>query len=188
VEAIDALTVDELSELFAGLEQAVTEELQVQGVGAEEISLQRSMSGMYTGQGFANELDLGGWPINAELIEDWKKRFDALYDRLYGYSAPEMGVTLATLTVSGTGPRSALHLPSVEAGGSEPPEEAIGARGQLHREDGSAIESNFYRREALRSGNEVPGPAVIEDDMTTVFLPDDCVARIDNYGNVRITV
>jgi N-methylhydantoinase A len=188
VESIDAISIEELGNLFSELERGVNEELQVQGVAAEDIAIRRTMAGMYTGQGFANELELQAWPITEQGIVDWKHEFDALYDRLYGYSAPEMGVTVATLTVSGTGPRSRLFLPPLESGGSEPPAEAVDVEGELRHQDGSAMTATFYHRDALRAGNEIAGPAVIEDDMTTIFLPQDCAAKIDEYGNVRVVV
>jgi N-methylhydantoinase A len=188
VESVDAFSIEELGNLFSELEREVNEELQVQGVAADDIAVRRSMSGMYSGQGFANELQLQAWPITDQAIKEWKGEFDQLYDRLYGYSAPEMGVTVATLTVSGTGPRSQLFLPSLDSGSSSPEPEAIDFEGELRREDGSAVAAIFYHREGLRAGNEIAGPAVIEDDMTTIFLPEDCTARIDEYGNVRVVV
>lgn len=188
VQSIDAFTAEELGGLLASLEAEVTEELRAQGVASEDVAIRRSLSGMYTGQGFANALELKDWPVTDQVIEDWKRSFDALYDRLYGYSAPEMGVTISTLTVSGTGPRSQLFLPPLPQGGSEPPDDALDGRRELHREDGSAIEAPFYRRAALQVGNALSGPAVIEDDMTTIFVPERASASIDEFGNVRILV
>jgi N-methylhydantoinase A len=187
VQLIDAFGLDELNALFAELEADVFADLESQGVTRDRIELRRSISAMYTGQGFANELELDEWPITAEVIERWKRRFDELYDRLYGYMAPEMGVTVATLEVSGSGPRALMNLPELAEGGAEPPAEARDGHHRLCLADGTPSEAPFYVLRFLLAGNVIEGPAVIEDDMTTILVPAESRATIDGFGNVRIT-
>jgi N-methylhydantoinase A len=185
VGSLDAFELSELNELFDGMEERMRADLHAQGVADADISVTRSVSAMYTGQGFANELELAGWPLTDDIIEEWKGRFHNLYDRLYGYSAPEMGITVTTLSLVAVGPRLAFTLPEVQAGGEEPPADALDGHHPLQL-GGTRSDVPFYVRDRLLAGNRIPGPAVIEDAMTTIVVPAGATAAVDNYGTVRI--
>ena len=188
VQDLDTIPLDELNQLFEELESAVTEDLVEQGVSGSEIEIERSIYGMYTGQSFANELALPEWPLTAGGVLRWRSAFDAMYERLYGYSAEESPVTVTTLRVVATGARRELQLPRLADGAADPPSDALDGRHELQLGNGRATEAPFYLRERLLAGNRIEGPAVIEDPMTTILIPEDCTALIDNYGNVRISI
>jgi N-methylhydantoinase A len=70
------------------------------------------------------------------------------------------------------------------------------ARGRAPRPYGSRavrfgernVRTPAYNRDALRAGNRVAGPALIEEHAsTTVLLPGDRL-RVDNFGNLEIEV
>jgi N-methylhydantoinase A/oxoprolinase/acetone carboxylase beta subunit len=46
----------------------------------------------------------------------------------------------------------------------------------------------FYRAEALRPGNRIPGPAVVVRSDTTVLIGVTDMARVDEFGNLLIEV
>ncbi len=187
--------VDELSALDPADVAAVADELlarvrgdlEGQGVEPESITIERSLHGMYEGQSFDNKLALRDGPIDRESLADWRARFDAMYERLYGYSAPEIDVTITTVGVSGTGPRPAFDLPELESGGHDPADESVMARETVHFEGKLWDEVPCYSRAQLLADNVIDGPALIDDEMTTIIVPPRSVARIDSFGNVRIT-
>jgi N-methylhydantoinase A len=185
IVSLDDSVIDDLAGLFESLEEEVAGDLEAEGVSPQDIEITRSFSAMYTGQGIANDLDLGGWPLTKELVERWKSRFNDLYDRLYGYSAPEMGITVTTLTVGGVGTRVPMTMPELEEGGASPPADAFAGEHGVHL-GGEAATARFYRRDGLLAGNRIPGPAVIDDEMTTITVPAGTEASIDRYGNVHI--
>lgn len=188
VHKFDELDTAAVIELFCPLEADVIDDLERQGVDREAIELAYSLYGMYTGQSFSNELLLDSWPPTSDVLARWRTGFDEMYDRLYGYSAREIGVTLTTFRVVGTGPRNEIHLMPLAEGDSDPPAEAEDGRHPLRLSNGSTGEAPFYRRDALLFGNRIAGPAVIEDEMTTIFIPEETHAFIDRYGNVNITI
>ena len=50
------------------------------------------------------------------------------------------------------------------------------------------IETPAYRRDALRAGNRIKGPALIEEHAsTTVLFPGDR-AEVDKFGNIVIAI
>jgi N-methylhydantoinase A len=188
VEELDKLELAELNGIFGQLEQRAREDLQMQGVAAGEIQLSRSMYGMYSGQSFENELVLGEGEITAALTEDWKQRFHGTYDKKYGYSAPEIPIVLTTLSVTATGPSTDISLPGVEQGEEQPPEDAVTGTHMLHVRGSGPTEATFFRRDRLLAGNKIEGPAVIEDEMTTILIPAGARSSVDEYGSIRIAV
>jgi N-methylhydantoinase A len=187
VGPLDGFDPAELNEAFTRLERAAREDLVDQGVPAHDITIERSLSAMYTGQGFANELALDEFPIVETSLQRWHVQFGELYDRLYGYSAPEMGVTLTTLTVVGLGPRAQLRLTELAPGPPDPGADALDGVRDVFL-GGRLTPTQFLRREALAANNRIVGPAVIEDDMTSVVISPGATAQVDRHGNLRIAV
>lgn len=186
VEELHALDIAEVNRLFAELEQETLEDLIAQGVLQEAIRLTRSISGMYTGQSFSNELDLDSWPITAEALDRWRTRFDAMYDTLYGYAAPENPITITTLRVVGMGAGLGIDIPTIDRGESTPPSTALEGHHEVYLRSEGPVRVPFYRRRELLAGNMIQGPGVINDDATTVLVPRDTWAAVDERGNVRI--
>jgi N-methylhydantoinase A len=48
------------------------------------------------------------------------------------------------------------------------------------------VDTTIYDYSLLRAGHVLPGPAVIEVPTTTVVIPADVEACIDELGNVRM--
>ena len=186
VEELGALDLDEIGAVFDGLERGVIEDLGAQNVDAGDVNITRTMYGMYNGQSFSNEVALDDWPLTPGLLQRWRERFDAMYDRLYGYSAPEIEITVTTLRVIGAGKRLEVSMPAI-AGGGGPLDDSAAVRHPLHLGEEELAGASFYDREALRHADSLNGPAVINDEATTIFVPEGTTAEVDEYGNVRLT-
>ena len=48
------------------------------------------------------------------------------------------------------------------------------------------IETAIYDFGTLPAGSDITGPAVIERDMTTIWVPPGAMAALDDYGNLHI--
>ena len=188
VGPIDDIGPERLQEVFAELNAKVTADLVGQGVKPEEITLDRSLHGHYVGQGFANRIPLLDWPINLDAIEAWKQSFHAFYDRSYGYSARESPIEVTTMTVSGSGLPGKLPVTRVVDGTATPEDDALAMTRKVCLDGENWQEIPFYRRDKLRAGNEITGPAVIDDGLSTILVIEDSVASVDGFGNVIITV
>ena len=55
------------------------------------------------------------------------------------------------------------------------------------RVDGEDREAPVYDRLALPEGAEIPGPAILEQPDTTIFLDPGLTGRVDRFGNVILT-
>ncbi|HZU04607.1 MAG TPA: hydantoinase/oxoprolinase family protein, partial [Chloroflexota bacterium] len=74
------------------------------------------------------------------------------------------------------------------AGGESAAAALRGYRRALFEETKEYIDTPIYLRDALRAGNVIHGPAIVEQlDATTVILPRQR-AVVDRYGSLVITV
>jgi N-methylhydantoinase A len=114
--------------------------------------------------------------------------FASEYERLYGTgsSYPQAGTFLTGFVVDGYG-----HLPvpaSARLGDTadSTPESALSGRREAYF-DGAFVETDVYDYDALRAGQVVSAPAIVEARETTVVVPPGCAARIDEDRNMRIS-
>jgi N-methylhydantoinase A len=155
-------------------------------VAAGDVELERSIYVMYTGQSWDNRLPVAPGALDDEAVEAIRRATDAHYDAVYGYVAPELGVFVTTLAVTGEGPAPALSLPKIEPGDAAPPAGAEKARhdarfaGELHQG------VPFYARAELRAGNRIDGPAVIDDELGTILVSPGCTATVDDHATITI--
>lgn len=186
VDRIDDIGADRLQEVFDELDLKVIDDLVSQGVDRDAIQLERSLHGHYVGQGFANRVVVPQWPLDEVAVEAWKQKFHEFYERVYGYSAPETPIEVTTMTVTGSGSPGKLPLPSIEAGSATPEPGALALQGEVYLDGATPQIIPFYRRQALLAGNQIPGPAVIDDGLSTILVIAGTTATVDRFGNVLI--
>ena len=145
----------------------------------------------YIGQSY--ELPL---PLTAFTKADWAglaPAFHAEHRRRFGHSDPQASVEIVSFAVTATGLIDTPELPRPAAGGREPPAEARQGMRRVYFESatpggGGWHEAPVWHREALRAGNEISGPAIVEEiSATTVLYPGDG-ARLDNIGSLIVDI
>lgn len=186
VDIVDDLGAGRLSEVFGELDRQAVADIAGQGVSEGDVVIERSLHGHYKGQGFANRVVLRDWPIDDTAVENWKSDFHQFYERAYGYSAPETPIEVTTMTVTATGARGKLPLAKIDSGGQEPEEGALEMRTEVCLDGRTRRQIPFYKRQALKAGNRVAGPAVIDDGLSTILVIENTTASIDQFGNVII--
>jgi len=135
-------------------------------------SVTRSADLRYAGQGY--ELNVP-WESAAQAVE----AFHRAHQVRYGCSDSSRPVEIVNVRV-----RLTIPQPSVWA-----------ARERAQRRVGSSRAAPvtqarrchpIFRRDHLRPGDRVPGPAVIAEYSATTFLPPGFAARVDEWDNLRI--
>ncbi|HYX63911.1 MAG TPA: hydantoinase/oxoprolinase family protein, partial [Burkholderiales bacterium] len=123
---------------------------------------------------------------NAQAL---KRQFDEEHLRRYGTNAPEEAAEIVSLRAAVTGVLKKPPLERIERGGRAPLASAKrGVRKAYFAELGKAVATPTFAREALRAGNHIAGPALIEEHAsTTVLLPGDRMS-VDGFGNLVIEV
>ncbi len=179
---------DLLEEVAAWYREAgarLTRQLRDDGIPAPRIRMVASADCRYLGQGY--ELNVPLPSPSRSGLRRLPDRFHALHERTYGHAGPSEQVEVVTLRLSAFGDLDRPEPSVIPRGRREPlPEAHAGARRVRLRELGGGRPVPVYRRELLRAGNRVPGPAIVDQmDSTTVVLPGQR-ADVDRYGNLWI--
>ena len=186
VERLDALGVAELEGAFAELEGQAQAWLDREGVPAGRRRLARALDMRYLGQNF--EL------LVAAPAELWRGDLGALrrafldeHARVYGHGAEDDAIQVVSYRLTALGEPGALILPPLPpAPGPSPAAARVGERPVYFDEAGGFVPTPVYRRELLRAGHRLEGPAIVEQmDSTTVLLPGQWAA-IDAQANILI--
>jgi len=119
--------------------------------------------------------------------------FHAEHRRRFGHSDLAAPIEIVSLAVIAKGLIDTPELPRPAQGDATPPAGAqIGSR-RIYFEaagpgGGDWHDCRIWRREALLAGNEIAGPAVVEEvSATTALYPGDR-ARIDEFGSLIVEV
>jgi N-methylhydantoinase A len=164
---------DDLSDAWQALEAQAREELKRQGVSGE-IALTRLADARYAGQ--SHELR-----IVVEASADITQLLHQAHHEAYGYAMPEERALVVTLRVVARGEPILSQPPDDWDQGQAAPERS--------REIGiadRAVTARVVSRAGLAAGDEVPGPALIEQPDTTTLLATDDVATVDDAGNLVV--
>jgi N-methylhydantoinase A len=164
------------NKVFDQLEQEAVDEMVRIGFKSEAIILTRELS-----MKFGRQVNMETIPVQRKTyiqsdIDEICSAFVEYYRSLYGEGAAfvEAGMEtmafIVTATVSGTTP--ALRRQQLQP---EDPSKALkGKREVFWKDKGAYVSTNIYDGERLKSGNVVPGPAVVEFPTTTMTVLPVC--------------
>ena len=142
-----------------------TEQLDADGIAAPDRTLRLSADLRYKGQAFELTVPWGDGAFDTAGIAAVRERFHELHQQRFSYANRHDAVEIVTLRVSAIG-----HLghPSLV-------EPAISAKGRPTSTrkvfvTGAWREIDLWRRDQIGSSARVQGPAIIEEDYTTIFV------------------
>jgi len=186
VALLDATMETELVQGFEELEQHASAWLDREGVPPSRRRLTRAFDMRYVGQNFELTVtpSAGTSPLDAPAL---RGAFLGEHERVYGYAAPDEPVQIVALRLTAFGDREVPPMPALPAASTADPKEArIGERAVYDEEARDFQMTPVYRRERLRAGHRLQGPAVVEQmDSTTVILGGQ-EARVDERANLVI--
>jgi N-methylhydantoinase A len=160
-------------------------------VAPERQRLELRLDMRYVGQSYELPIPLAGFGEAAWAA--LPTAFHAAHERRFGHADPAAPTEIVSFAVTATGLIDTPELPRPPQGGQEPPEEAQSGRRRAFfetpgRGGGEWLACPVWRREALLAGNEIPGPAIVEEvSATTVLYPGDR-ARVDALGSLVVEV
>lgn len=172
-----------LQDAWSELAGKVVEEFQINGFKTEDVILRPGYRMQYMGQ--LNDLEIDSPVTRADTAQDWDRITDAYettYGRVYASSArsPELGFSVTGAIMRGMVVTQKPVLPEDPDGGPTPPETArLGVR-RLYRHK-TWHDAVVWKMEALKTGNVIAGPAIIESDATTFVVPKGFVTTLDKH-------
>jgi N-methylhydantoinase A len=160
-------------------------------VPAERQRIETRVDMRYIGQSY--ELPITVRALDAEDWAELAPAFHAEHAHRFGHSDPKAPVEVVSFAVTATGLIDTPELPRPAAGRREPPEAARSGMRRVFFEaagpgGGGWAECPVWRRDALLAGNELAGPAIVEEvSATTVLYPGDR-ARVDAIGSLVVEI
>jgi N-methylhydantoinase A len=177
------LLVDRLDETALGavagrLRHAAENQADRERLSPASLRLEFSLDLRYAGQGHALNV-----PWNGRSMQDSLAAFNVAHWRLYGYGRPHHPVESVAARLRAIAPVPPV-MPAPPIPENVDPGRAVIARSEVAV--GGGIRSvSVYDREWLGAGARLVGPAIVEQEDTTVYLGPH-PASIDSYGNLII--
>ncbi|MEU7812799.1 hydantoinase/oxoprolinase family protein [Pseudonocardia sp. NPDC049154] len=172
-----------IDEIYQALETRLWERLDP---GAQ-VSLHRSFDARLVGQSWETPfVPAPGGTIDADAIGTMIGAFHETYETRSGNrfdTVPVEGVTFRVRAVVDTPKVSYPELPERAAGSPLIPTKVIALR---HLGDGADQEAAVYDREALRAGDEISGPAVVVESLSTTHVVAGQRMTVGRHGELLI--
>lgn len=177
--AVDPASAALMLDILAELENEGSAWLDREGETSQTRRFERGADMRYAGQAYELRVTLDERHRDAASICE---AFHLEHERIYGFRDPQTEVELGTVRLAVVGVTDSITQPGVAVGTGKPVRK--GERPIFRA--GAWIAADVYDRTALGAGDQITGPAIIEqDDTTTVLLPG-WSARTDGHGNLHL--
>ncbi len=170
--------IENVGEIFGELEKRGAAEFAAEGLTGV---VERGLDLRYRGQGY--ELNVR---YNPQAPQQSIKAFHELHQRRYGFADAAQPVEIVNVRlrmIAASEPYEPKLAALVEGDGSA----ACAAEHEVWFEGGWKP-ARIYKRDLLRPGDAIAGPAMITEYTAATLLPPGCAARVDELGNLVIDV
>jgi N-methylhydantoinase A len=185
---LDEVSFDDIEAIYAGMEAEGMKAIGNSAVTPESVVIERAADMRYVGQEHAVTVDLPDSFFKAQDRQAIKQHFDEVHAVRYGTSAPREPADLVSLRVTVLGRMRKPPRRAVDAGGEQPPAEALRTHKDVYFRSSGFVATPIYKRPSLFSGNRIAGPALIEEHASTTVIQPGDTAVVDVFGNLQITV
>jgi N-methylhydantoinase A len=190
ITSLDGTTAAELDAIFAGMEAQALDDLMQEQFPRERLATRRHAGMRYRGQSYEVAVpvpSLRGPDDLADLV----RRFHDAHQRRYGHMAQAEAVEIVNFQVTAIGriPKPATKRFDLVPGAQQRPQQATPSEiRQAYFNATDACDVPVWRRDDLRPGARIEGPAVIEEPTSTIVLYPGQSATVDAYLNIEVEV
>ncbi len=180
----DAATPERLETAFDRLQNRVAELMAADRVPDGAADTLRFADMRYVGQGYTLDVPVP-LELDAALIAGVVQEFHETHERVYGHSHPGAATEFVNVRVV---QEWALPHPQLTASAMPAPSRGSDSRQAYFHELGRYVDTPIYQREALSSGDEIAGPAIVEQPDTTLVVYPEQRAVVEESGNLIVAV
>ena len=181
IQCLDAVDPDLAEAAFLELETQAQAQLAREGIPVERRRLARSCDMRYFGQAYELNIPVQGAVQSGEDIKRIGASFHTAHRQTYGHAMEGDPVDVVNYRVSAIGLSHGLEWSETSKSGQD----AIKDRREVYFDGGFKL-CSIYERRVLNPGQQVEGPAVIEQVGSTTVLSAAHTASVDKYGNLVI--
>ncbi len=176
--------------LYVSIEDAAVASLKAEGFADADISIERSMDLRYVGQVHECTVELGSMEVSLETLPEIRGRLDRVHRQLFTYDEPDSLAELVNIesTVYGRVPKP--NPPRYPKGGADASHALDHVRDAVFSDGGTGVRrvsTPVFDGSKLLAGNVVSGPAVIEEETTSIVVEPGWKAVLDSQGSYVLT-
>ena len=178
-----AVVANALTDLWNGLEAEARESFERESMDLDEVRYKRIAFVRYGGQLDEVEVPIDGdWASTTDDLDALLDKFEDLYAKTYVKAAkhPAAGYAILQVALVAWIETRKPEFPVQEDAGPTPPPEAFKGTRECFI-DGHWHSAGIYDVDQLQSGNIVDGLAIIEHPATTLLVPANRRARVDEH-------
>ncbi|MDP2644110.1 MAG: hydantoinase/oxoprolinase family protein [Desulfobacterales bacterium] len=171
---------DLLNKLYEEMEKGAREEL------GEDIQLKRTVDARYCGQFRETEIAMPDGKLGHHSTGEIKDNFHRRHKELFHFDVQEMELEFINYRV-----KALLKTDKPRLGKTKGPEGGQGPRIVGERMcvfGGKRHKTQIVDGSSLRAGDEIQGPAVVEQTLTSLLVPLGFNCKVDMYGNFVLTI
>ena len=187
---LDEGNVAELEAAFRRLEDEARAVMADTGLKLESATIQRLADGRFLGQGFDQVVSLpeGPYADTAAGRARLTAAFEEAYRETFALTPPGVPVEFLNIRVAVRAPVSGSEvvLQGRPGGGAE--RALKGSRPAYFREAGGFVPTAVYDQRRLGVGDTISGPAVVEEEGSTLVIGPGAIARVAPSGNLVMTL
>ena len=182
----DAAATEALGAQLARLQADVIAQFEREGTPAADVEIEWVTRARYYRQAHTVDVTIEPRRLSGDAMADLRDSFERRYASLYGAGAVvrEGRLELVMLRVTGTRRLQSKVFAEEPAGGGAPPTE-VGTR-TAHFESHGFVDVPIFRGDALRPGDVVMGPAIVERMGDSVVVPPGYRADVDRYMSLTL--
>ncbi|WP_407407062.1 hydantoinase/oxoprolinase family protein [Peribacillus sp.] len=177
------INIEQVEAIFSELESEGYQTLKKDKVKEDEMQYQYSVDMMYYGQYYEVTVPFTAEEMDGLTIDVIENKFHTLHEQLYGYSTPEMQVDVINFNLSAIGVTKKPNMQQTEYKGTSSEHAIKGYRPVSHGQKGTLVETPVYDGDILVHGNQVIGPAIIEQKVTTIVVLSGYNVLLDKNDN-----
>lgn len=189
VGKLDTLDWEQVAHRFDEMTHEGTTMLTSAGTSEDVISYQRFAELRYVGQGHQIKVRIPEGSLDATMTTKLMEVFETDYRRIYGRTAMGNPIEAINWRLVAAAPSPHLPLDLLTIGASADSARALkGSRVAFEPETESFQEIPVYDRYALTPGFSATGPAIIEENESTIVVGRGALIGVDAFSNVIITM
>ena len=188
-QGLDAADHGRIEAAYEALRDEAMKQLAGSGFSGRQIRIDYLAECRYAGQGYELTVPVPPPPVDDAWVANVVEAFHSVHRQAYLRSFDDKPVMIINVGLAGVGRVPPLAAKEIEPGALDIEKDAVLDIRRVHFVEGNQPvehETRFVARRALRAGNRIRGPAIIEQADTTTVMPAGCAAEVDRFGNLII--
>jgi len=185
ISSLTADSVKTINAIFEDLENQGRDQLAASGL-RRGMQTARSADMRFAGQGYEITVALPPGHYRAADVESLRSLFFDAYAQAYGDRSTDAGspIEIVHYRVTASSPGPALSTKRFPAGDGLPDGALKGSRPVYFPESHGFTNTHVFDRDRLEAGDRFRGPAIIEERESTIVIPPNSEALVDDHGHV----